>query len=159
MTPESWGDWLDRFELREDLYPSAESDALGARAWAPDQADANVAWEMAVELRTRIATQPHRGPGPVDPGGPVMGAGRQTGHWRPAGERIACKLAGSSDGGAAWAMLGADGTAEIELALGAAAVTARTEDISFMTLDAMSRALDRDPGTEEESPESPDAAP
>lgn len=58
MTPESWGDCLDRYGLREVLYPSAEGEALSARAWAPDQADANAAWDMAVELRTRIATQP-----------------------------------------------------------------------------------------------------
>lgn len=58
MTAESWGEWLDRYELRECLYPSGESEALGGRAWAPNQADANAALEMAVELRTRIATQP-----------------------------------------------------------------------------------------------------
>lgn len=73
------------------------------------------------------------------------------------GERVACTIkaairAGSAvaDTGRAWATVDADGTAELEVALGSAAVSARTEDIATADLDALSRALDRDdPGSED----------
>jgi hypothetical protein len=67
------------------------------------------------------------------------------------GERVGCRIeaairAGSAvaDTGRAWATFDAEGTAELEVALGAAAVSARTEDVATADLDALSRALDRD---------------
>jgi hypothetical protein len=68
-----------------------------------------------------------------------------------AGERVACTLSGArvgptlvADTGLAFARIAADGTADIELALGAAAVAARTTESAIAELEALSRALDRD---------------
>lgn len=65
------------------------------------------------------------------------------------GARVACTIARATrdgaavaDTGMAWATVHADGTADVELALGAEAVAARTADVATTDLDALSRALD-----------------
>lgn len=61
------------------------------------------------------------------------------------GERIRCALDVAGGPGAAWAtILDDDARFELELAVTAAAVAARTEDVDQVALEKASRALDRD---------------
>jgi hypothetical protein len=80
-----------------------------------------------------------------------------------AGGRVECTIvAAVRDGlpvaetGRAFATIDTSGGAAIELALGAAAVSARTEDVADAELEALSRALDREPRAPENDVE-PDA--
>jgi hypothetical protein len=68
-----------------------------------------------------------------------------------AGDRIACALgAPASPVGTAWATLtGDDGSYALEIALGADAVHARSDDVDVAALDELSAALDLDPGSDE----------
>lgn len=85
------------------------------------------------------------------------------------GARVTCTIAAATRGGsavadtgAAWATIEADGTANVELALGAEAVAARTTDVATTDLDALSRALDvggDDDDDGETAPAPTDAAP
>jgi len=75
-----------------------------------------------------------------------------------AGDVITCEIRDARRDGAvafaagrAWARIAADGTAELELALGSDAVTARTQSVGADDLDQLSRALDRDdPGVDDD---------
>lgn len=61
-----------------------------------------------------------------------------------AGERVRCELPAF---GVAWATVAGDGSYSLELALGEAAA-ARTSAVDEAALDALSRALDREEGTQ-----------
>jgi hypothetical protein len=70
-----------------------------------------------------------------------------------AGGRVECTVVGVvrdgvpiAETGRAFATIDTAGGATLELVLGAAAVSARTEDVAEAELEALSRALDREPG-------------
>lgn len=73
----------------------------------------------------------------------------------PADGRMTCHVDG---GGLAWLRLGDAGQVDVEVALTAEAVAARTGDADDEALERMSRALDSDEAEGEDDPDGPDDA-